>query len=685
MDPQKEARNRLETLSEQEWNAFKSLCHGLSYGQIAIQMRLTKSAIQEYLARAYVKLGLDRVDNHRKRLQAIKFVYRPLVDEIGDWPGNKPHTVKRPTTIVTYTPRVLAMVINDEIDDDHDEDEKEESDSTEQSDLVEFRGLVTYTGAGGLVPYSSKPEKRPLRRLWFALGALVILVVLVGLGWLTNRLKLWSFTSASTPVAEKTVEVTKLVTVVATVIQTVEVSTTPLPIQTPEVVQVPITVTHDIPYTVTVLIPADTPVATTQLATNTIGSTPVPTGSPSAEPVAIAFSDPAQPGTLAGIWQWSPGGSTDSRYRLSADGMTVTLISGARTNWYGNEYTAPFVTYPVSDSAHISVRLTFDPHERYQAAGLALRSKSKSNTWIALRRYSDGYGGQFVEVLQMQDGNGQQVVTINYAKPVVYLRINRLEDRYTFDISENGRNWLTLKTAYVFLMPVPLEAALHVYSTSDNGIEAAFSNMGVSSPVTAQVPQWQGDVAFADPTSTSELDPVWGYNSGGSVSNDMRVANGQLFLIAGPHTENYTGRRTAPFVYIPITGIFTAQVKLEFDPHERFQVAGIGLRTHDEPANAILIHRWSDGYGGQGVGAQRVLDGVTSLGDGTFSGKVIYLRIHRDDPQVTLSYSPDGRTWNDLQTNYVMGFPEPVTIMLYVWSSSDNGIQATFSDLHITR
>ena len=670
-----EARRRLLRLSEQEWRAFRFLCQGLSYAQIAIQLRVTKRAVQEYLARAYIKLGLDGIDNFGPRMQVILEIYKPLVDEIGEWPGKKPPPPPPPTestSIVPIPPKVLDMVKVDE------------PKSTGNGDSGEGEGDVIDGDVTFIEPPFLLPPPQPQRGRWLTTGSLLTLIVVAAAVWLTNRLGWWS---PASPASVTEVEVTRQVPVTQTLI--LQVSTTPLPTAPPAlptIMVVPVTVL------VTPEPNGNGAVASSLSASDTDTPVPPPTTKPTAaatptpmpETGVIGFANPSQPDTLADSWHWSPGGSAESKYRLSADGSSVTIISGPRVEFYGNTDTAPYLTHSLPDRARVTVRLEFDPRERFHVAGLVFRSQTKPNTWVALRRYSDGGGGQYVDMVQVQDGNAQNVVTINYAQTTIYFRISRDVDEYTFEISENGHNWLTLRTGYLFLMPGPMEALLYVLSTSGNGIVGQFSEFTLSAPVALQIPELTGPVAFAAPDSPDTLAAIWGYNPGGSLSNDIRIVDGKLILVAGPRTESYDGGRTAPFVYIPMTGVFTAQVKLEFDPHERFHVAGFGLRSKEEPADVISLRRWSDG-GNQLVDVGKFRNGFADLGQHTYPGRVIYLRLHRDEPQVTLAFSPDGRSWTDIQTNYIMGFGEPVTLYLYVWSSSANGISATFSDLQITR
>jgi hypothetical protein len=70
----------------------------------------------------------------------------------------------------------------------------------------------------------------------------------------------------------------------------------------------------------------------------------------------------------------------------------------------------------------------------------------------------------------MQDDHPKSFSPVSYAKTTIYFRINREDDRYTFDISENGHNWLTLNYKYFFLLPGPVEAAELVKHLRQKGV-----------------------------------------------------------------------------------------------------------------------------------------------------------------------------------------------------------------------
>ena len=188
-------------------------------------------------------------------------------------------------------------------------------------------------------------------------------------------------------------------------------------------------------------------------------------------------------------------------------------------------------------------------------------------------------------------------------------------------------------------------------------------------------------MSFAAANKPGQLSSIWGYAPGGSLSNALRVEQGKLRLIAGSPTESYDGSRTAPFVTLPISGNFTAQVQIGFDPNGAYQVAGFAIRSSQEPAQQMIsLRRYSDRDGGQYVDAIVVDGDSRRISWQNFSLKTVFFKIQRSEPLISLSFSNDGKTWTPLAVDYVKSFADPVALMLYVWSNTGNGVSATFSN-----
>ena len=89
----------------------------------------------------------------------------------------------------------------------------------------------------------------------------------------------------------------------------------------------------------------------------------------------------------------------------------------------------------------------------------------------------DSASGQSISV---QGGNGLRLNNTPYVDDEVYLRIERRGPLFTLSYSANGTNWVPLQKDYVFEMPNDIEVYLIVYSTSDEGTFAQFSEFEVT-------------------------------------------------------------------------------------------------------------------------------------------------------------------------------------------------------------
>jgi regulation of enolase protein 1 (concanavalin A-like superfamily) len=467
---------------------------------------------------------------------------------------------------------------------------------------------------------------------------------------------------------EKQVFVTQ--TVIATSVFTVTAPVNVLA-TTPQATQIP-----QPPVIQTVLVPVTaTPAEVTV--------TPSPQASQLTATNNIPFAEPNNPGALSSDWKWNPGGSADSRSQVSEDGNAITVIAGRQTDFFRSSLTAPTLIYPVEGDIDAQIRLDFNPIEPYQVAGMVLRSRDKPGDWIGLRRLIGDYGAQYIEILKTQDNGSGAIATIWYGKTTAYLRIIRRRELLTFQVSENGKNWFTVKADQLFPLSDKAELVLHVYSTSSNGRTATFSGFKLGSPQVAAVPVRTGAISFTAVDKPTELDPYWAFFPGASRNSSYEIQNGKLLLTTGPSTVFERG--SSPYVQLPVIGNLEAQVRLDFDPKQTVHLAGFGLKTGDDLANWVAMRRWQGDYGGQFINAQRMLNG--GLGDLTsgvpYPQTTVYFRIRYVEPIVEMSYSPDGTNWTTAVTDQVMSFPEPAYLILFVWSSGD-GVRATFSELTVT-
>jgi serine/threonine-protein kinase len=413
---------------------------------------------------------------------------------------------------------------------------------------------------------------------------------------------------------------------------------------------------------------------------------PTPTAAAaSGSMMQILLAEPGNPTVLSNKWTWFPGASDSSNHRLSPEDGALTLITGPGTDLWDDKNSAPRVEYPVIGDFQVQARLDFSPSEQWQVAGLGLRSTKEPGTWVALRRLSGGGSQQEMEAATTRGNRSETIASIPYAKPVTYLKVGRVGERLSFAVSENGINWIELRTAHIFSLPDQVNLFLYVYSTSGHGILSKFSDVRLGAPQSRQGNSAGGPVAFASASNPNQLSDVWGWYPGGSDASTFKLAGGQLMLITGPGTDLWDDRDSAPRVEYPVIGDFQVQVRLDFSPSEQYQVAGLGLRSTKEPGDWVALRRLSGGGSQQEVWASTTRGNRSeNIATIPYTQNALYLRIWRTEPLVSLYYSPDGSNWTPLAKDFVMGFPDQVWVFLFVYSTSGRGISATFSNLTVT-
>jgi regulation of enolase protein 1 (concanavalin A-like superfamily) len=407
-------------------------------------------------------------------------------------------------------------------------------------------------------------------------------------------------------------------------------------------------------------------------------ATPIPASNGSQR---IAITDPENPNGLAQGWRWFPGPSESSDYRLEQND-NLMLIAGPTTDMWGNVLTAPYVEREISGAFQAQVRLDFDPTERWQVAGLGLRSLSSPGDWVVIRRLSSGGNGQYLEVAQTSGNNSEAVATVPYAKTTVYLRIQRAGEKLIFSASENSINWIDLESELVFTMTDKVELFLFVYSTSNHGILAQFSDVQIAPPQSRKT-YVAGDSV---PLETSaNLNADMGWFPGISSSSSFQVRDGHLTIISGPRTNIWGTENTAPRVEFLIVGKLDTQVRVNFNGSERWQVAGIGLRSGTDPRDWIMLRLVSSGNNQRSIEVTRTLDnGSEAVASIPYSGTTLYLSIKREEPLISFYYSTDEDELKPVLENFVMGLPENNWLFLSTFSTTDNGIQGTFSELTLS-
>jgi regulation of enolase protein 1 (concanavalin A-like superfamily) len=194
-----------------------------------------------------------------------------------------------------------------------------------------------------------------------------------------------------------------------------------------------------------------------------------------------------------------------------------------------------------------------------------------------------------------------------------------------------------------------------------------------------------GVVPFSAPGNPQTLNPVFGWQPGGSGANafDLTMYPGALTLIAGADTEQYKNNDAAPLVTYPIQGNFVAQVKVIFNPVLHSQHAGLGIRSTRTHTTWLRISRcMAIDIGGQGIWDISVLQGRGSfLSSAPYSADTVWLKVERSGSLFTLSYSANGSNWISLEKNYVFEIDADTEIFFFTYSTrNDKGVVAQFYD-----
>jgi regulation of enolase protein 1 (concanavalin A-like superfamily) len=196
-------------------------------------------------------------------------------------------------------------------------------------------------------------------------------------------------------------------------------------------------------------------------------------------------------------------------------------------------------------------------------------------------------------------------------------------------------------------------------------------------------------LSFSDPNDPASLNPLFGWQPGreGANSYDLTYEPGTLTLIAGAGTDLWQTNNSGPLIVLPVSGDFDVSVRVEADPVEIYQRAGIGVRSGQDANTWVNISHNYHGViaGGEGIMVLGNQQGNSSLLNNiSYTGDVSFFKIERRGPELSLFYSEDGTNWNLLQENYAANFVDPVEIFLMASSTSGQGLAARFSGLTLT-
>jgi regulation of enolase protein 1 (concanavalin A-like superfamily) len=188
-------------------------------------------------------------------------------------------------------------------------------------------------------------------------------------------------------------------------------------------------------------------------------------------------------------------------------------------------------------------------------------------------------------------------------------------------------------------------------------------------------------VPFGSTSNPDELNPALKWWKGESKDSDYKVGERSLTVTSGAWTNQVSEVNTAPMVTYPITGDFTAQVMMVFDPSDG-QYAGLGVKSIENDTTWLRITRARDGSGDDVVFSTNDQGNFDYVNHTSYSQDVIHLRIERKGKVFNLFYSPDGNYWSNLgETKFSLSNQAEVYFVVL----GDDPASAQFRDLKITR
>lgn len=216
--------------------------------------------------------------------------------------------------------------------------------------------------------------------------------------------------------------------------------------------------------------------------------------------------------------------------------------------------------------------------------------------------------------------------------------------------------------------------------------EGGTTEVDISSP-TKNNTNFQDLISFSLPTDAENLNPVFGWQPGGSAASSFRLSSEQktIRIVAGANTQQWENVDTAPIITYRHSGNFESQIKIEVNPISSFQFAGLGIRDINTNNTWLRIVRQS-GDDRQYISVTGTKAGESFIYNGApYSSNEVHFRIAREDAVFTLSYSANGNNWIDLQNEIVFEMSDDIEIYLITASTYEGeGLIALFSELRVT-
>lgn len=237
---------------------------------------------------------------------------------------------------------------------------------------------------------------------------------------------------------------------------------------------------------------------------------------------------------------------------------------------------------------------------------------------------------------------------------------------------------------------VPVEVTAYLESTTIKNAAGANNSQMRDINSVGDTSEQNGMISFIDDNGELNTDLSWISGTSSLSKYELDHTGGKLTIHSGPRTQLWDIVDSIPMILYPVSGDFTAQVRLEIDPKRNYDFAGLGVRS--TPIDSESWIRMFRGYGeygnGQLLGYATMLNGKPADNISiTNATKQIYLRLTRRGYDFQMDYSSDAKSWTLLHESVNVPMPETVYVHLYVNTGTDNNnsFSADFMEFSVMR
>ncbi len=269
----------------------------------------------------------------------------------------------------------------------------------------------------------------------------------------------------------------------------------------------------------------------------------------------------------------------DSTYSVDGQRLTITTPAGTDHDlWEGKNLAARLMQQTVDRDMDLVVKFSSIPSERYQMQGMIIQQDAAN--FIRADFFTDGLA-LYVFAATVNNGVAEEKLTkqISASGPDLYLRMTRVNDRWTQAYSFDGNNWETNGT---FVFP------LLVQST---GIFAGTA-IGTASPANTVVVDYFSDTATPFVSEDGKpTAPIVTINGQGTVKVDPQKSayscNDEVTLTAEP-AEGWRFEK-----WVGAVAATTATVSFNYNPGDAvvatFSPNPVGTETPEPTTPTIFL------------------------------------------------------------------------------------------------